>query len=199
MQRHLILAIVVLVTLAAGATPAAGQETVTLTVLVVSDDSMPVVGATIDATWEGGSTTATTASNGKAFVDVPKGADVRIAAESERFIRNRPMRVENVTDREVTVEVARKGQLTVRLVDTEGPVEDARVRLWKNVEIIASGRTDADGYYVSPTIEQGDYVVGTIKNGYYRNASPIEVGTDTALTDGLATVRRPSPIKSAHL
>ena len=59
----------------------AAQEVVTLTVTIETPDGEPVANAALTATWDGGSSTATTVSNGKAFIDVEQGADVEIAVE----------------------------------------------------------------------------------------------------------------------
>ncbi|WP_255151823.1 carboxypeptidase-like regulatory domain-containing protein [Halorarius halobius] len=179
MRRHLLLVAVLLVSVVAGVAPAAGQESVTLTVTVETGSGDTVGGATINATWDGGSRTTTTASNGKAFVDVPRGADVRLGAESDEYIRNTPILVENAQGGDVTVEVAPKGQFTLRVSDTEGAVEDALVTLRRDGETIVEGRTGPDGRYTTPVIEQGNYFVRTFKSGYYRNATRVDVGADT--------------------
>jgi PGF-CTERM protein len=182
MRTALVLVGLVVTSLVAGVAPAAAQpDEVTLTVSVVTESGTPVGGATVQATWDDGSATVQTASNGKAFVDVPDGADVELNAESDDFIRNRPVVVEDATEREVTVQVARKGQLTVTANDTEGPVADAQVRLRADGEVIVEGETDADGEFTTPEVEQGDYFLEVFKNGYYRNLTREEVGADTSL------------------
>ncbi|MFB6117460.1 PGF-CTERM sorting domain-containing protein [Halosegnis sp.] len=158
-----------------------GAAPVTLTVTVVTPSGDPVGGATIDASWDDGSTTVTTASNGKAFIDVPEGANVSLSAESDEYIRNQPLIVENASAREVTIEVAPKGQLTVAVNDTDGPVEDVRVRLQTDAGVVAEGRTDENGEYTTPAIEQGEYVLRLFKEGYYRNITRETVGESTRL------------------
>lgn len=180
MRQHLLLVALVLTSVVAGTAPAAGQESVTLTVSVVTATGTPVGGATINATWDGGQTTATTASNGKAFVDVPQGADVALDVESDEYIRNTPRVVEDASEQEVTVEVAPKGEFSVRITDTEGPVQNIRVSLKKGGTTIAEGRTDSDGRFASPVIEQGEYVLDTFKSGYYRNVTRVQVNESTA-------------------
>ena len=55
--------LVLVVSLLAGAAPVAGQTAdVTLTVSVVTESGEPVAGATIDASWANGSTTASPSS-----------------------------------------------------------------------------------------------------------------------------------------
>ena len=186
MRRNLVLTGLLIVSLFAGVAPAAAQPAdVTLTVSVVTESGDPVGGASIEATWEDGETTARTASNGKAFIDVPEGADVSLAAESENYIRNRPLVVEDATAREVNVTVAPKGELTVDVTDTQGVVENARVRLIRDGETIASGTTNADGSYTTPAVEQGDYFLELSKAGYYRNLTRETVGESTQLNKSM--------------
>jgi uncharacterized protein GlcG (DUF336 family) len=181
MRRQLLLVAVMLVSVVAGAAPAAGQEdSVTLTVSVVTDSGTPLGGATIEASWDGGSTTATTASNGKAFIDVPQGADVELLAENEDFIRNLPLVVENAQSEEVTLEVVRKGDYSVRITDTDGPVSNVQVSLSRGGTTIVEGRTNDNGEFSTPVIEQGEYVLATFKSGYFRNVTRIEVGENTS-------------------
>ncbi|WP_255198435.1 carboxypeptidase-like regulatory domain-containing protein [Halorarius litoreus] len=180
MRRQLLLVTVMLVSVVAGAAPAAGQETVTLTVSVVSDSGTPIGGATIDATWDDGSATATTAGNGKAFIDVPRGADVELSAESDDFIRNRPLVVENAESGEVTLEVVRKGQYAVRITDTDGPVSNVQVSLSRGGTTIVEGRTNDNGEFTSPIVEQGEYVLAAFKSGYFRNVTRVEVQENTS-------------------
>lgn len=180
MRQELLLVAVVLVSLVALGTPAAGQETATLTVTVVSGSDTPIGGATIEATWEGGETTATTAGNGKAFVDVPQGADVNLSVESEDFVRNTPKLVEDASSRDVTVEVARKGEFTLHVTDADGAVENARVSLASDGVTIVQGRTNASGYFTSGTVERGGYVLDAFKSGYHRNITRVTVDASTA-------------------
>lgn len=182
MRPHLVLVSVLLASVIAGVTPAAAQETVTLTVTVEAESGDPVGAATITATWDDGSTTATTASNGKAFVDVPQGADVNLTAESDNYIRNTPKLVENAQESDVTLEVGRKGEYSLRVTDAEGPVEGVNVRLVRDGETIVEGRTNADGRFATPIIERGEYTLRTFKSGYYRNSTTVTVGADSSAT-----------------
>lgn len=188
MRSHFALTGLLIVSLFAGVAPATAQSSdVTLTVSVTTDSGGAVGGATIEATWDGGETTARTASNGKAFVDVPEGTDVSLTAESESYVQNRPHVVEDATAREVTVVVAPKGALTVDVTNTTGPVRGARVRLVQDGNAVASGVTDADGSYTASAIEQGEYVLELSKAGYYRNRTETTVGESTRLN---ASMRR---------
>lgn len=68
---------------ATGAVGAASQaDEVTMEVEVVDRGGNPLDGADLTASWEGGSDEATTAGNGRAFVDVPEGANVTITVDT---------------------------------------------------------------------------------------------------------------------
>ncbi|MFT4884151.1 MAG: PGF-CTERM protein [Natronomonas sp.] len=156
-----------LVTPAAAAT----QSQVTLTVSVVDGNDAAIGGATVTASWDGGERTATTASNGRVFVDVPEGADVSLDVDHEDYTRNSPVVVEDATEQDVTVEVALKGQGTVVITDAEDqPLANATVEFRKDRRPVARGQTDANGRFESGTIEQGRYRIRAVKPGYYREA-----------------------------
>ncbi len=186
-MRRVLVSLVVVTLLASATFPAgvvgaergATQEQVTLTVEVISQDGGQVAGATINATWgDGEGTTVTTASNGKAFVDVPRGSPVMLSVSSERFIRNFPVFVDEATGQEVTVEVARKGSATVSLTSPSGPVDSASVRLVQAGERVASGETDADGTFSTGVVEQGRYTLVTGKPTYYTNRTRVDVDSE---------------------
>lgn len=162
---------------------ATAQESVTLTVSVVNQDGDPVQGAELTATWSNGSTTETTASNGKAFVDVPKDADVTIAFDHSDYVRNHPVTVENATTQNVEVEVYRTGSLAVDVADADGALADARVTVDKNGRQVAAGKTGADGAFDTGAVEVGEYRVSVVKPGYYRQTTTVTVdgGTTAAV------------------
>jgi PGF-CTERM protein len=176
-----VVAVLVLVSSLGGVPAAAADQSAdaTLTVSVVTESGAGVGGATINATWDGGQTVVETAGNGKAFVDVPEGADVSLSVESDEYIRNLPRVVEDASTREVTVEVAPKGKLTVAVNDQQGSVENARVRVQTDQGTVVTGRTSADGTFTTPDIEQGEYAVELFKAGYYRNLTRQTVGEST--------------------
>ena len=159
---------------------AGAQSQVTLTVSVEDGDGDPVAGATINATWDDGETTARTASNGRAFVDVPEGADVSLDIEHDEYVRNQPLVVEDASERDVTVEVARKGHSTVTVVDGDDrPLDGASVQFRRGTTTVTSGETDADGTYRSGVVEQGEYRLVVVKPEYFRESRNVEVGSDT--------------------
>jgi hypothetical protein len=166
------------------AAPVAGQESdvVTLTVSVTAEDGTRVGSATLDASWDGGNATATTASNGKAFLDVPAGARVRVDVRHPEYVRNEPFVVQNATEREVDVPVFPRGALVTRVVDGDEPVEGATVVLRKRGAIATSGETSPDGEFASGPIEQGQYGVEVVRRGYYRNTTSVTVDGNVSTT-----------------
>lgn len=167
----------VLLAAAAVGPAAATQETVTLTVTAVNDGAT-VGGVTLNATWDGGWNTATTASNGKAFLDVPEGADVEIHVEDETYVRNFPKTVENAEGEDVTVEVSRKGSLRVTVTGSEGTLEGVDVTLVRDGRVVTSGTTNADGAYRTGAIERGTYTVRLFEPGYFRKSASVTVTGD---------------------
>ncbi|WP_435196049.1 carboxypeptidase-like regulatory domain-containing protein [Natronomonas sp. EA1] len=171
--------LVVLLLLVAGVGPVTAQESpVTLTVSVVDQQGSAVGNAEITASWSDGETTATTASNGKAFVDVPEGADVTLTIRHPSYTRNKPVIVQNAQTESVTVRVAEKGSVTMRLTDTDGAVANANVVLARDGVGIATGTTDSSGTFETGVIEQGAYTVRFEKPGYYTNRTTVDVTGD---------------------
>ncbi|MFB6105901.1 MAG: carboxypeptidase regulatory-like domain-containing protein [Halobacteriaceae archaeon] len=177
-------AVVALVVLSGAVTPVAGQSSdpVTLTVSVETPDGDPVGQATIHATWDGGSATESTASNGKAFIDVPEGADVRLEIDHPDFVRNTPYAVADAEAQDVAVTVYPKATFRVTARTGGSPVSDAAVTLRKHGSVVARGQTDADGRFGVGPIEAGDYTYAVEKPGYYRVADAVTVSDTTART-----------------
>lgn len=184
----LLLAAVVLLSVVAGASPVTAQEQVTLTVSVVDQSGAAVGGATIDASWDGGGTSATTATNGKAFVDVPRGADVTLEVTADRYVRNSPVRVENAQSEDVTVDVARKGKLTVTTTNDGQPLSGVTVEVKKRGagSPVVEAKTGSDGTLTTPTIEQGEYYLRLSKAGFYRNATYVTVNQSASASFSMA-------------
>ncbi|MFB6309197.1 MAG: carboxypeptidase regulatory-like domain-containing protein [Haloarculaceae archaeon] len=177
--RLSLVALFFVVLVGASPTVVAAQD-VTLTVTVVDADGDPVSDVDISVTWAGGGpVNETTRANGQALVDVPEGVDAEITIHDDEYVRNTPYVVENATTREVDVPVARSGTATVEVVDSEGPVENAIVRMFKSGTFVVNSRTDADGQITTRPIEHGDYSTTVIKQGYLRNRTTVTVGNDT--------------------
>jgi len=140
---------------------------VTLTVSVRTPSDQPVGDAQLSVTWDGGSRNETTAGNGKAFVDVPAGANATVTVSHPRFVRNDPVEVTNATDREVGVTVFPRASLTVAVADSNGaPVSNARVRLFKRDYVAVNATSVADGTVATGAIESGEYRVVVTKPGF---------------------------------
>lgn len=163
-----LVALAVVVPALAGAPAAAQSDTVTLTVSVVDRNDDPVSGATIHASWDGGSGQGTTAGNGKTFLDVPSGQKVTLMIEHPDYVRNRPFNVTRSSDGDVTVPVARTATLTIEATTPDGAsVEGATVTVSRSGRIAAQGRTGSDGRFSSGDIESGEYEVEVTKAGYF--------------------------------
>lgn len=163
-----------------GTASAATTDQVTLTVSVELADGTPVAGADLTAVWDGGSATATTASNGKAFIDVEEGADVNITMDHPDYTLNFPHQVADADERDVTIEVAPKASASITVEDADGPVEGATVRFTRNRRTVASDVTGSDGQASSGVIEEGTYRVAVIRSKYLTNRSDFEISGETS-------------------
>jgi PGF-CTERM protein len=167
-----------LVLVLAFATGSVAADQTTLTVEVVDDDGDPVGGIAVEAMWEVGdeteTATATTASNGKVFLDVEAGADVELTVDDETYVRNRPLSVEDASESTVELDVTQSTTATVTVIDADGnPLSDATVRLRDNDGTVDSGTTDDDGDFFTERIEHGVYDIVAVKPGY-RETTTVE-------------------------
>ncbi len=165
-----------------GTSSAATTDLVTLTVSVELADGTPVDGADLTATWNGGSAEATTASNGKAFIDVQEGADIEITMEHPDYTRNFPYTLADADERDVTIEVASKASASITVQDADGPVEGATVRFARNQQTVAREKTGSDGQASSGVIEEGTYQIAVIRSKYLTNRSELEISGETSHT-----------------
>ena len=177
------LSLLVVASVAAGAPgiASAQSEDVTLTISVTTTDGTAVGGATLTATWDNGSTTTTTASNGKEFIDVPEGANVTIEVSHDDYVRNSPVEVTDASERDVDIEVAEKATATLRIEDDAGTVDNASVVLEKDGTTVLDAET-VDGTVSSGTIEAGTYDLTVSKPGYYLLEREVAVENDTERT-----------------
>ena len=204
MRREILAAALVLMLLLV--TPAHAVATteavqmVTVTVSVENQDGEPVPNGELTATWENGSTTETTASNGKAFVDVPKGADVSISLSHPDYIRNHPYVIRNASERSITVPAYQRGQLTVAVADNTGHVANAEVTLRKDGRVVTRNTTNGTGVFSSGDIEEGQYTVSVVKPGYYRNTTTVNVddSAETRVTVEHGTVTLTVAVADPH-
>jgi PGF-CTERM protein len=192
-----VLGALLVLSLVAGATAGvtvaqSSDETVTVTVAVRDRAGNAISNADLDVEWDGGSATATTASNGKAFVDVPAGAEVTIRVTHPRYVRNNPYVIDSAAEREVDVQVFRKSTVRLEVSDDDGAVADARVRIERGGLRFETGTTGSNGVFESDVIEAGRYTVIVSKPGYYTREKPLEIDGDitnrVALRRGSVTV-----------
>ncbi|MFD1634357.1 carboxypeptidase-like regulatory domain-containing protein [Haloplanus ruber] len=172
-----VLSAVLVLVLVAPVAPVTAQsgDTVTLTITVRDTDGDPVSDTDLDATWEDGSTTATTAANGKAFVDAPTGATVEIAVTHPRYVRNSPYVVESASETDVEIDVYRKSTVRLEVSDDDGSVADASVVIERGGLTYQTGTTGSDGVFESETLAAGTYTVVVNKPGYYTREKSLEI------------------------
>lgn len=169
---------------------AVAADDVALTVSVVDEDGDPVADATVEATWDGGEATGTTASNGRVFIDVPEGEDVELDIDDDRYIRNRPLAVRDADERDVELPVASRGEAVVTVTDTEdAPLSDVTVRLRQDGRTVARGETNDEGVVRTGAVEQGEYRLSAVKPGYFAGQRDLSVGADTEATVSLESGR----------
>lgn len=172
------LMVLLLVALAAGSGAVAADDVVTLTVTVEDRNGDRVANAEVTATWDDGERTAVTASNGRAFIDVPEDEDVQLTIEHDDYVRNMPYLVEDATERDVTVDVARKGSIVFEATRNQAPVADADIVVRKDGERIVSGATNSEGRYETGVIERGEYSVSVTKPGHFNQSHTVSVEDD---------------------
>lgn len=178
-KPHTLLIVLVVVVAGVGAPVGAEpttQEMVTITVEVVDRGGSPLARATVNASWDGGQSSETTKSNGKALVDVPEGERVELNVTHAHYTRNFPYVIDSATaDEEYTVEVAQKGSATIRTTNVAGEPVDATVRVSADGREVASGDSGNDGTFRTGTIERREYAVTVVRPEYFRNETTLRV------------------------
>jgi PGF-CTERM protein len=186
MRRFLSLSFAVLLILASGISPvvAAGsatQDQVTLTVSVVDQNGDGVGGTIVNAAWDGGTTEETTASNGRAFVDVPQGADVQLQVEDDTYVRNFPVTVNDATNEDVEITVAQQGEASIFVSDRNGALENVAVQLQSDGRVVDEGQTGEAGVFTTRSIEQQSYTLRLSKPGYLINETQLTVNAESQI------------------
>ena len=166
--------------------PAMGQDVVTLTVTVETPGGEPVGNAELTATWDGGSATEETASNGKAFIDVPSGSTVEIAVDHPDYLRNHPFVAEDVSEENVDITVYERATTAFVVEDGDGRVDDASVTLFRHNRVAFAEQT-VDGEISTGDLEAGEYLLVVEKPGYFVESREITLdpGATPARTIGL--------------
>jgi PGF-CTERM protein len=163
-----------------GATAQEDQVVVTVSLVDSNGDSLGS-GVNFTVSWDGGSTNATTLSNGKEYIEVPNGSDIEVQVDDNEYIRNRPYVKANVVEETVEVPVAQSGQATITVERTNGnPVADAEVRV-REGSTIETLTTDANGQVTTSRLEQRPasqpYELVVEKSGY------LDLDTTLTLTE----------------
>jgi len=161
----------------------AQQDQVTVTATIVDQDGRSVGGGVdVTATWDGGSVEGTTASNGQVLLDVPRGENVSIQIDDDRYIRNIPYTLEDASTESIDVPVAESGTATITVRNAANEtVENARVLLYSGGQFVTDQRTGADGTVTTPAIERGNYRLDIYKDGYYDNRTRVTVQRRTEI------------------
>lgn len=162
-------------------TTVSAQEVVTLTVTVETPDGDPVPNAELNATWDGGSSTATTVSNGKAFIDVERGADVEITVDHPDYIRNQVYTLADAQEESIAITVHPRATAHVRITDSGGAVPQAVVTFRKGGSLVTRATTDSDGEIDVGPIESGQYQLSVRKSRYLTKTVETELSGDTSL------------------
>ncbi|WP_251329986.1 PGF-CTERM sorting domain-containing protein [Haloplanus pelagicus] len=182
------LCIALILSLVVPAAPVVAQSdggTVTVTVAVRTPAGDAVTNAELDVEWADGSTTATTAGNGKAFVDVPDGARVEVSVTHPRYVRDSPYVIQSASEREVAVTAYRKSTLRLQVNDQNGSALEASVLVERGGLDVATGSTGPDGVFETGVLQAGDYVVTVTKPGYYVRRKPLRIEGDITNTVAL--------------
>ncbi|MBS3760769.1 PGF-CTERM sorting domain-containing protein [Halodesulfurarchaeum sp.] len=178
-RRLFAIGFVLVLLLAVVPAPAAAAD-VTLTVTVETEAGDSVAGAELTATWDDNSTTATTFSNGKAFIDVPDGETVELTVEHDEYMRNSPLVIEEASGMDVTMTVHPISDATISVQDDGETVDDALVTLSQDGTSVVSERT-TDGTIATGEIEAGTYTLAVEKAGYYSVETSFEVPGDESV------------------
>ena len=165
----------------------AQQDRVTVTATIVDQDGRSVSnGVDVTATWDGGSVNGTTASNGQVLLDVPRGENVSIQIDDDRYVRNIPYTVTDASTESVNVPVAESATATVTVQNADNEtVEGARVLLYRSGQFITDQQTGADGTITTPAVEEGSYRLDIYKSGYYDNRSRVSLEGQTEITQAI--------------
>ncbi len=168
----------------------AQDDTVTVTVAIVDSNGDPIGNTDVSVIWnggEGGPINTTTASNGKAFVDVPQGADIEVEIQDEEYVRNSPYVRFNVVQEEIEVPVSLSGQATLTVQSDGGPVSDADITLFQRGTSVETVSTNDSGQATTRRLERGEYGIRVEKSGFFTNDSEIAL---TGETEAQITVER---------
>lgn len=178
--------------LTAGSVVAQSPDRVTVTVTIHTQAGDPVSDARLDVTWDGGSTTATTASNGKAFVDVPDGARATVRVTHSQYVRDDGYVITDASERDVEIGVFRESSVRLEVSGDNGPVTDASVLIERGGLDVETGTTGSNGVFESDTLQAGNYQITISKPGYYTRQKPLTIDGDitnrVALTRGSTSV-----------
>ena len=195
----LVLAVALFVAaVAAGGVVGQQADPVTLTVAVADQDGDALGGVTVEAAWETesgetGTASGTTASNGNVLLDVPEGASVELDVDDDTYVRNRPLRIDNATARDVDLGVTRSGTALVSVVDGQNRSQaDARVTVREDGRTVDRGETAAAAPTGRARLARGAYEVLVVNPWSFEPPRAVTGGENNE--PEIATDRAPPPL-----
>lgn len=161
----------------------AQEDRVTVTVAIVDSNGESLGNIDVTVTWDSGSANVTTASNGKAFVDVPNGSNIQIDVDDDTYVRNAPYSVFNVNEQEIEVPVSESARATLTVQSLSGPVADADITVSSSSSTIQRLTTDENGQATTRRLEEGSYNLRVSKPRFVENdTATLELAGDTNKT-----------------
>jgi hypothetical protein len=175
--------VVVVAAAIAGATGAgAAQQMTTVNVTVVDQSGETVGNVDLQVSWDDGEETrnVTTLSNGNAYFDVPRGADIEVRVTDDEYLRNEPATFENVRgDDGFEVEVSLPGTVRVAVTDVaDGDAISGAEAELDGRGITVTNETDEEGIAVLGPVERGEYDLEVTEAGYLQNETTVEIQGD---------------------
>jgi len=176
--------IAVAIGVGAGSAAAQADDRVVLEVELSTPDGDPVSGATVTAQWDNNETSSPSLVDGVARMEVPRDEDLTIQITHEEYIRNHPIEAEDYEGDRIETTLYSKAEATIEVVDSEGALQNATVRMWKRSanRLAADGMTGADGVFETPVIEAGSYNVEVTRPGYVSVRTELQVDNETTDT-----------------
>ena len=176
--------ITVAIGVGAGTVAAQSDDRVVLEVELTKSDDGSLGNATVTAQWDNNEASTTSLVDGVARMEVPRDEDLTIQISHEEYIRNHPIEVEDYEGDRVETTLYPKAEATIEVVDSEGALQNATVRMWKRSadRLAANGMTGTDGTFETPVIEAGDYSVEVTRPGYTSVRTELQVDNETTET-----------------
>ncbi len=176
--------IAVAIGVGAGTVAAQSDDRVVLEVELTKSDDGSLGNATVTAQWDNNEASTTSLVDGVARMEVPRDEDLTIQITHEEYIRNHPIEAEDYEGDRIETTLYPKAEATIEVVDSEGALQNATVRMWKRSanRLAANGMTGTDGTFETPVIEAGSYNVEVTRPGYTSVRTELQVDNETTET-----------------